>query len=397
LRSRDPITCEGTNGTADTGTHAGTHASAHASTRVSALAARHAPVHAAGYIRYPGEAPGRDRVLWLLASSFGRRVSGDEIGRALGMSRPAVWKHVQSLIAAGLPVEPVKGRGYRLIQPLDLIIPDDILRSLHTRTIGRTLFCAQETGSTNNDAKDMAGESPDGAVFMAEVQNLGKGRIGRTWSSPPGGVYMSILLKPDIPPSQAPGLALVAGYAVASTLRSLFGLDARVKWPNDVLVGGKKVCGVLCEMRAEADRVADIVVGIGINANVEIKGLPAATRETAASLNDLIGRTVDRSLLIANVLNSFEAAYEEYLRSGMESLARRITEIAAYLGQEVTVKNLTAAHSAETTGTFLGIDPQGRAVLKLPGGEGVAVSAGDLSLRVRRRSGASSSSRPCRP
>ena len=298
------------------------------------------------------------------------------------MSRPAVWKHIRSLIASGFPIVPVKGSGYRLDHSLDLIVPEQVLKNLTTEAIGRTLFYVHKTGSTNNDAKEMAWQSPDGSIFVAELQELGKGRIGRTWSSPHGGVYMSILLKPDMPPSRAPTLALVAGYAVATVLRSSFALDARVKWPNDVLVGGKKVSGVLCEMRAEADRVVDVVVGIGINANIDPEELPAGTRETATSLKHLLGETVDRNPLIAHVLNSFETAYREYLRRGMESLAGNITEIAAYLGHEVTIRNLTATDSAETTGTFLGIDTQGRAILGLPGGEQVAIMAGDLSLRL---------------
>jgi BirA family biotin operon repressor/biotin-[acetyl-CoA-carboxylase] ligase len=333
------------------------------------------------YAVYPGKVPARTRVLHVLASSQGRTVSGDEIGQALRISRPAVWKHVRSLMAEGFPIRPVANRGYRLTQPLDLIMPDVVAGLLRTSFVGRTILCAPTTGSTNEDAKALAGNSTEGTVFIAETQSGGKGRIGRSWSSPPGGIFMSVLLKPSILPSRLPALSLVAGYSVARAIRDCLDLDARVKWPNDVLVDGLKVCGILCEMRAEVDRVEDVVVGIGVNANLDIATLPPEVRETATTLGAQSGREVDRNRLIAAILNRLEPSYKELVASGLDALAPRIVETCAFLGQPVALRNLTASDGAETLGIFQGIDREGMAILKLHGGETRAFPAGDLSLR----------------
>jgi BirA family biotin operon repressor/biotin-[acetyl-CoA-carboxylase] ligase len=335
------------------------------------------------YAVYPGKIPARRGVLHILASAQGRTVSGDEIGEALGISRPAVWKHVRSLAAEGFPIRPIASRGYRLTQPLDLIMPQVISTHLRTSFVGRTMLYAQATGSTNDDARALSEGRPEGTVFIAETQSAGKGRIGRSWSSPPGGIFMSVLLRPSILPSAAPALSLVAGYSVARAIRDTLDLDARVKWPNDVLVNDLKVSGILCEMRAEPDRVADVIVGIGVNANMDVEALPAELRGSATSLKTL-GRPVDRNRLVASILNRLEESYREFLASGLGTLAPSIVETCAFLGRPVVLTDLTAGDHSETQGTFLGIDREGRALLKLVDGETRAFSAGDLSLRQTR-------------
>lgn len=260
-------------------------------------------------------------------------------------------------------------------------MPDVIAGLLRTSYTGHTLLYTQSTGSTNDDAKELSASYPEGTVFIAEIQSSGKGRIGRDWSSPPGGVFMSVLLRPAILPSRVPALSLVAGYSVAKAIRDGLGLDAQVKWPNDVLVDGRKICGILCEMRAELDRVADVVVGIGVNANLAVDALPPCVRETGTSLRELLGRTVDRNSLIADILNHLESAYGEFLVSGLTTLGPRITELCAFLGRPVVMRNLTARDQGETHGTLQGIDSQGRVLLSTPGGNVKSFSAGDLSLR----------------
>lgn len=274
------------------------------------------------------------------------------------------------------------GAGKAMSQPLDLVMPEVIARYLRTSFVGRTMLYTSTTGSTNDDAKALAADYPEGTVFVAESQSGGKGRIGRRWSSPPGGVSMSVLLRPKIPPSGAPALSLVAGYAVAMAIRDRLDLDARMKWPNDVLVGVRKVCGVLCEMRAEAGRVAEVIAGIGINANTGPDELPPEVRDSAASLKVLAGRTVNRNRLIADVLGHLEIAYRDFLSRGLEGLVPKIMAVCAFLGEPVSVRNLTAADHGEVLGVFQGIDVEGRALLKLPGGETRTLAAGDLSLRV---------------
>lgn len=279
------------------------------------------------------------------------------------------------------PGPAIANRGYRLSQPLDLIMPHVIAGYLKTSFMGRTIMHAPATESTNEDAKDLARGYRGGTVFIAETQSGGKGRIGRHWSSPPGGIWMSVLLRPQILPAKVPGLVLVAGYAVVTAIRETLNLNARLKWPNDILVEGRKVCGILCEMRAELDCVTDVVAGIGINANLRQEDLPPEVRDTAASLKVLLGRVVDRNKLIAEVLNRLETHYSTFMVSGLRQLSQGIGAVSAFTGETVTLSNLTASDQAETTGTFMGIDAEGQAVLQVPGGESRAFSAGDLSLR----------------
>lgn len=260
----------------------------------------------------------------------------------------------------------------------DTLVARAIRAGLETSFLGRTILYAPSTVSTNEDAKSLGSDYPEGTVFLAGTQSGGKGRIGRQWSSPPGGVFMSAVLRPAISPERIPALSLVAGYCVAAEVRDAVGLDALLKWPNDVLVDNRKVCGILCEMRSGSSRLAEVVVGIGVNANVDACDLP----DTAASLKSLAGRDVDVRGLIAGILNRFEVSYLGFLEHGLSHLEPGIQELCAFLDEIVVVRNMTAADQLETQGIFRGIDREGRALVEIPGGETRAFSAGDLSLRV---------------
>lgn len=263
-------------------------------------------------------------------------------------------------------------------------------RRLHTEFLGRSIVYTQSTSSTNDDAKAAGLARPDGTVFMSEVQTGGKGRIGRRWSSPFGGIYMSIVLKPflspslaapDLPAPNLPALSIVAGYCVATAIRDTTGLDARIKWPNDVLVEGRKVSGILCEAVLPPDAPPLVIVGIGVNANVDVENLPEEVRGAASSLRALLGRRIDRATLVSAILDRLEPAYQEFLSRGLSPLVRRIEDVAAFIGDAVIMRNVTSSSSDSTQGIFRGIDERGRALLEVPGGEVVAVSAGDLTLR----------------
>ena len=262
------------------------------------------------------------------------------------------------------------------------INPDAIASALRTKFMGRTISYSQTTISTNDDAKAGGAGRPDGTLFVTEAQTGGKGRIGRRWSSPPGGIFMSIALRPGVVPPLLPALSIVAGYCVASAIRDDLGLDASLKWPNDVLVGGRKVCGILCESVLTTREAPLVVVGIGVNANLDIAGLPLAVQETASSLAAFLGHPVDRDMLVAAILNRFEPAYVDFLDNGLQNLIPQIQRLAAFVGQTVTIGKVTTADISSTKGIFRGIDGQGRAIVETPGGERIAFSAGDLSLRA---------------
>ncbi len=365
----------------------------------------------ARYTEIPKDSSPKDEIVARLFESGKGTVSGQELGRILGMSRPGIWKHVQSLIKLGVPIEAVKNEGYRLVDGTDLIVPSAIQKSLHTESLGRVIMYTSETGSTNDDAKALAdmmdmtsldapsagassnGTSPatasgglrysfpHGTAVIAETQVSGKGRLGRAWSSPRGGIFLSLILRPPLSPAKVPALALAAGYSTASALRNSFALDAQVKWPNDILIRGRKVCGILCEMRAEIDAVSYVVAGIGINANMTRMDLPGEVRSTATSLRSEIGRTVDRNQVIAAVLNSLEPIYEDFAARGLSGLAGSISGISAYLDEPVIIRNRSVLGSEDLSGIMRGIDGEGRLLLETAPGQIQAISAGDLSLR----------------
>lgn len=278
--------------------------------------------------------------------------------------------------------------------------------------MGRTIVFTPITGSTNDDALRLAGlldqndsgyAYPSGTLVLCETQTGGRGRLGRQWVSPAGGIFMSLILRPDIPLQRVPELALVAGYAVASAIRRETGLDAKVKWPNDVLAQSKKICGVLCEaamtsVEGGASTLSHVVAGIGINADQREGDFPEPVRHTASSIRILTGRPIDRNTLIASVMNEFEKTLEEFVRDGLSAFKRRLTEISAYLGEIVTLKNTAAGNDSQVTGIFRGVGDHGQALIEIPG-EGVrSYRAGDLTLRKSQPTPATSSSaRLCRP
>jgi len=292
-----------------------------------------------------------------------------------------------------------------------------IWENLTTSFIGRMIFYARETGSTNEDAKLLADEAHDqelgcepcrgldkeidtepgrklnselrrdldGALLIAETQTQGKGRLGRRWVSPKGGVFMSLILKPRISPSRTPSLALVVGYALAKSIRENLGLPAVIKWPNDILINRKKASGILCEMRAEIDQVRYVVVGVGINANVRVDDLPGdimpvEIRYGMTSLSRELGRPVDRGLVVAWFLNAFEPCYLEFTRSGLGPVLSAIDEILAFRGEPVTIRHTAGPGGDETTGILAGVDPEGHLLLRV-GQETRIIPAGDVSLR----------------
>ena len=306
-------------------------------------------------------------------------VSGDSIAEELGMSRAAVWKHVDALKRTGYEIESLRSRGYRLLGRPDLLNEHEIRRHLQGRGTPLEFLCSAETISTNTDALRLGREGAhEATVVIAESQSGGRGRLGRSWVSVPGlNLHMSVLLRPAIAPGAAPQLGLLAGVAVAAVLEGE-GLEPRIKWPNDVLLAGRKVCGILTEIEAETDRVAFIVVGIGLNLNSTTRDLPAELRGSATSMRMVTGAKVDRARLAARLLDELMARYEDYVRAGFARTARDWRSRSALGGRTVQV----AAPGADTRGTCLGIDSDGALLVKDEGtGETRRIVAGDVTLR----------------
>ena len=271
----------------------------------------------------------KQRILDILKSAD-RYISGEEISSETGISRAAVWKHIKSLKNMGYEIDSVTNRGYRLVSSPDLITAEGITAGLNTEFIGRRIFIYDETDSTNERAK-VSGEA-DGSVFIAEVQNHGKGSRGRGWVSPRGtGIWHSILLKPDISPTEVSQITLVAGLSVCRAI----GMGSKIKWPNDIVIGTKKVCGILTEMSAEVDMVNYVVCGIGINVNTESFDREIEHRATSMYIES--GEKQTRNEIIARELNYFEYYYKKFLTGGLGAILDEYKENCITIGRDVTV------------------------------------------------------------
>jgi BirA family biotin operon repressor/biotin-[acetyl-CoA-carboxylase] ligase len=252
----------------------------------------------------------------------------------MGVSRAAVCKQVRALRTSGYRIESSPRKGYRLLDA-DRLDPAQIRSGLITRFLGRELRYFQEVESTNDEARSLAESCPDGTVVLAEVQTRGRGRLARSWASPPGGIWMSVVLKPALPLSQAYRVNMAVSLAVARALSRLYQLEVKIKWPNDILVGGRKISGILMEVRAELDRLDYVIAGVGLNVNIDPNQFP---REwNATSISNQLGCEVSRTELVQEVLRGME---EAYLHMGSEEILEEWRAISATTGRYVRVSSL---------------------------------------------------------
>jgi len=251
---------------------------------------------------------------------------------------------------------------------------------LRARSFGRSIFFSHEVGSTNDWAKELAQSGAEqGTVAMAETQAAGRGRLDREWFSPKGGLWFSIVLRPKLLTAQAARLVFVAGLAVAETLREEFGLKVDTKWPNDVLLNGKKLCGILLEMSTTGEKVNFVVMGVGVNANFTENVFPAELRNVASSLENELGHQVRLEDLFRRLLERLENAYEMYLERGFAPILDRWKEYAGFLGRKVEV----ADQNQKMNGLALDVDQDGALAVKLENGTTRRVLVGDVSLQMR--------------
>ena len=322
----------------------------------------------------------KNKILEELKANSGRAVSGEEMSRRLGISRTAVWKHIRKLRSEGYNIESQTNSGYKLIGSPDVLSLSELEPFLHTEVIGRNIIYLDSVDSTNTYAKKKA-EDPfrEGTVVIADGQTVGKGRLGRHWVSAKGkGIWMTIMLKPDILPYDAPKLAIVAALAVVNALRSYCQVEAKIKWPNDIVAGGKKLCGILTEMSAEADEIKYVIIGIGINVNMEIDDFGQELSGIATSIRIEKGGTVSRKALAASVLSEFEEIYKVFVRDGsIRSFLDEYKSKSAVLEKEV----ILISKKEEIAGLAVDISEEGHLVVKLADGSCREVMSGEVSVR----------------
>lgn len=310
----------------------------------------------------------------------GATLSGARISAELHVSRTAVWKQIRVLRAMGYGIEALGRRGYRLTATAAAPLPTEVLPRLRTTTFGRRLHYRARTASTNLDLERLAAAgAPEGTVVVAETQSAGRGRLERGWFSPPGGgLYFSLLLRPAIEPTRATSLPLILGLAVAETLeRCAPGLRADVKWPNDILVDGRKICGILCALQAETDLIHHIVAGIGINVGLTRRDLPAALRRTATSLRIAAAAEVNRAALLADLLLALEQKYLVWRDQGLTPFLPALRARDALFGHEIEVERA----SGKVRGRADGVETDGALRLRLADGRIELVCSGDAHLR----------------
>ena len=319
----------------------------------------------------------KSEILRLLKES-NTYISGQQLCEQFQVSRTAVWKVIDQLKKEGYQIEAVRNKGYRLINSPDVMSKAEIESLMDTKWAGSNVVYYDEIDSTNNCAKEAGdNKAPHGTLFVADMQVAGKGRRGRVWQSPAGSsIYMTILLYPEISPLKAPQLTLVMAIAVAEGIKEVTGLDTKIKWPNDIVVNGRKICGILTEMSTEIDYINHVVIGAGINVNQD--DFPEDIRKTASSLKMELGKQVKRSELIAAIMKSFEKDYEIFVKTeDLSGLQELYNSMLVNLDRDVKVLEPGNEYEAHA----LGINKTGELIVRTAEGEEKEIYAGEVSVR----------------
>lgn len=297
-------------------------------------------------------------------------VSGESLADLLGCSRTAIWKHIEALRQDGFILEAVRKKGYRIISSPEKIVPDNILFGLNTSFIGRNIHFEETVESTQNIAQKLALEgAAEGTLVVAEEQLGGRGRLERKWQSPKyKGIWMSLILKPSIPILKTPQLTLLTAVAVVQGIQEATGVQADIKWPNDLLVNGKKLTGILTEMQADSDRIHSLIIGIGINVNQQLEDFPEELKASATSIYLETNKSWDRAKIIQEIMKQIEKLYLLYLEKGFYPIKLLWESYSISLGNKVTANTLNGS----IFGLAKGITDDG--VLLLEDEEGVVHS-----------------------
>jgi BirA family biotin operon repressor/biotin-[acetyl-CoA-carboxylase] ligase len=288
-------------------------------------------------------------IVYILRKSEGNPVSGQEIGEKLGITRAMVWKYVRALRKEGYDIRSSPKTGYILDSCPDKIDPEMLQGILKTSLIGNDIRYYSELESTNNTAREIAKGVPEGTVIIAETQKNGRGRMGTKWQSAPGGIWLSLVLHPSIPLDNLSKITLVAGIAVTNALRGI-GVDARIKWPNDVLVNGKKICGILTEVSAEIGKVDYVVLGIGVNVNVKLSGLKDEIRRNSTSIANETGKPIDRTSFLASLLYELEQQYIRFKTRQFAEIVDEWINLSDTIGRNVKLMTPTMLIEGKAVG-----------------------------------------------
>ncbi|MEI6153700.1 MAG: biotin--[acetyl-CoA-carboxylase] ligase [Deltaproteobacteria bacterium] len=304
-------------------------------------------------------------------------VSGDMISAKLGISRTAVWKYINQLEQKGYSITKLKGKGYMLTNTPDKLFPWEVYRHLDTNSIVKEIIYQDTIDSTNSFAFKLAvGGKPEGTCVVAEAQKTGKGRLNRVWFSPPGeNLYLSIILKPLVHPARVYPITFLSSLAVYDTIKRVTGIIPTLKWPNDVLIHGKKVCGTLLEISTEADMVRFIVVGIGFNINMKEKEIDEPIKNKATSLHIETKKTYERASVCGILLSNLDKYYSIFRKNGEQEICSIWEKTAQTKGKYLEINQMGEVYK----GISEGIDTSGAMLINI-NGKVKRIIAGDVSF-----------------
>lgn len=323
--------------------------------------------------------------LEMLSQNEKKYISGEAFGRELGISRTAVWKHVNELREDGYEIDACTRQGYRLVGKRDIINSHEVKTGLKTSILGKNIIFLKKTGSTNDIAASIAhGGGAEGTVIIADCQLSGKGRMGKKWSSPAGkGIWMSLILRPALSPNQAQLITLAASLAVSRALNKIAKTCPGIKWPNDIILDGKKVCGILTEMNTEINRVNYIILGIGINFGQKMSDFDEDIKDRAISLSMYLQRNskhfenIMRSDIIKAVLEELEELYTGLLDGDSSTIVEGWKKYSITIGRRISI----TSGDLKYTGKAIDITPDGSLMVECEGGEIKTVTSGEVSIR----------------
>lgn len=320
-----------------------------------------------------------ERILELFQESTEAYVSGEEISRRLNVSRTAIWKHIEELRAAGYEFEAAPRKGYRLVSKPDKWQVTELLQGMRTKVLGQKVHIYGEVDSTQTIAHALvASGAPEGTLVLAEAQTAGRGRMGRAWHSPAGkGIWMSLVLTPRVPVYFMPQLTLLSAVALCRSIQKVCRVDIGIKWPNDLLIKGKKVSGILLESSGEDERLKYVIAGIGISVNLKVEDYPEELRKVATSLAIESGAEIKRETLVQEFLLELEELYALYLEEGFSPI-RLLWEALS-----VTLKRPIRTHTPNGVieGFADSLDDSGALTVITENGEKIKVYSGDIELR----------------
>ena len=306
-------------------------------------------------------------------------VSGADLAGQLGVTRAAIWGRIEQLRQLGYEIEAGPHFGYRLVSAPDVLHADDLLARLgKTKVIGRDIRVFEQTTSTNDVIEKLARDGvKEGAVVFAESQTKGRGRLGRKWISPERkGLWFSVLLRPDLRPQEATQLTVASATALRRAIQSETGLHPEIKWPNDILIGGKKVAGILTELSAELDRVRHVILGIGVDVNLGTSEFPPELRKLATSLKIESGKTISRSELATAILRELDGDYARICGGCFAEVADEWEAHCQTIGRNVTIQT----GERRIRGRAESLDDDGALLLRTEHGHLERVTGGDVTL-----------------